>query len=298
LGSYAKAEHWAVEFYCELADANYDADDWTPPYLLTHAVSWRPMECSTEHHSVVESPAFDARVAIGTPLLWNDKSLWSNFGRMVWKLRWTREPTITDIEPRIAVVLDWLRLRTGRDGRSVVAGLGDPVLESPLLWRIPFLSFPGYDRLPTSSSGIHAHHGRAEWERAFHGTHAFAVYSILYHERLIASENESKGHRTLKDTPGIYCYKEELREKCFWYAEATCLNQEGVYWRFYFELAVDRAGRQAPGVKTDQWVQASMDSVRFVNLYVQGSTAVTLAPGDVLHKWHSQLEANPANWSP
>ena len=58
---------------------------------------------------------------------------------------------------------------------------------------------------------------RNDWVVAFHGTKWEAVYPVLYHGRLRASQGPEQGDRVLGDNPansGIYAHKLGTAHKC------------------------------------------------------------------------------------
>ena len=52
-----------------------------------------------------------------------------------------------------------------------------------------------------------------QWQRVWHGFKLEALYSILYHGKLLASSCKERGERFLDGLPGVYVHKDETVAK-------------------------------------------------------------------------------------
>ena len=119
-----------------------------------------------------------------------------------------------------------------------------------------------------------------------------ALYSIMYHQKILSSEQEGLGHRFPTNMPGVYCYGDEHRSKAAHYAKYVPLFRDGTFWSVTWELQVDRSRRMLLN-GSDQWAQP-VDTVEIVALWVTAKTWRDLTPGGgVQLMWDPLLEANP-----
>ena len=93
-----------------------------------------------------------------------------------------------------------------------------------------------------------------------HGTRWPAIYSILFHELLFASDDESKGGE------GVYCFPvefavggkgdQEVHEaKSHFYLQYVDLLGDGIFSSIMIEMLVDLSKKLKPEkAKTDQWI--------------------------------------------
>mmetsp|Transcript_52875 Transcript_52875/g.97547 ORF Transcript_52875/g.97547 Transcript_52875/m.97547 type:complete len:1023 (-) Transcript_52875:89-3157(-) len=231
-------------------------------------------------------PPFDAK-ANGTPVDWN---------RRVTSYAWSKK-TKKYFEPTdgasvdIGKVYSFLSLRPGPDGLPISNLLAEPEPKEDGWFRCPWKAFDESE-LPTDSPGQWGE--EADWQRAWHGCKMEGLYSIMYHGKLFASCDESRGHRLLGNLHGVYAHKDLTEAKAGNYTRFVPLCRDGVFWAAKWELRVDRSDRVPASKKgTDQWVQEER-SVRLVALWLCGRRVEDFVEGEELVEyWDPELEANP-----
>merc|ERR1712151_194546 len=154
----------------------------------------------------------------------------------------------------------------------------------------PWAAFDEESLPKTSAAG-----GPSDWQRAWHGCKFEALYSIMYHGRLLESCDVERGDRFFAGKPGVYVHKDRTCEKTANYMRLVPLCRDGIFWGALWEVRVDRTDR-IPVSNTDQWVQPER-SVRLVNLWLAGctydSSALNQHSWEVSDVWDPILEANP-----
>lgn len=233
-------------------------------------------------------PKFDDK-AHGTPMEWNVKVMPWAWNKK--KIKWYFDmPKVATVD--IRKFKKFLALRQSRDGRQLIDLLGEPEPMGDGAFRCAWKDFPGDANMPEETTGDWE--GKADWQRAWHGCKLEALYSIMFHGRLRASNSASGGDRFWKEAPGVYCHKDGTKDKAQSYVRWVPLCRDGVFWSTYWELRVDRTDRVGMAkFKTDQWVQRE-GSVRLAALWVQGCTYEDMQGGyEVQEVWDPLLEANP-----
>merc|ERR1719166_212370 len=116
----------------------------------------------------------------------------------------------------------------------------------------------------------------------------------MYHGRLEESKDQGRGDRFWSEAPGVYCHKDETKDKALNYIRWVPLCRDGVFWCTHWELRVDRSDRVGMAkFKTDQWVQPER-SVQLAALWITGRTFEDMVQGhEVQWVWDPLLEANP-----
>ena len=175
----------------------------------------------------------------------------------------------------------FLETRPGPDGQSLLERLGPPIRQEGGWFSFAWKPF-SYECLPAG-----------KWERAWHGCKLEALYSILYHEKLLESRDRNRGHRLFEGLPGVYVHKDKTARKSEGYMRWIPLCKDGIFWASKWEVRVDREQALDKGKKTDQWVQPE-SSVRLVSLWLCGLTGAEMEPGSpVAREWNPVTEANP-----
>ena len=190
----------------------------------------------------------------------------------------------------INAMLEFLRIRKGPDGQPVLGLLGPPRRQEDGWYSLQWKQF-------TKSKQKEL--GHVGWERPWHGCKLEALYSILYHGRLRASCDKSRGDRYFDGAPGIYVHKDATSHKAENYVRFVHLCGDGIFWAAKWEVVVDREKRVCVPHQTDQWVQ-SPDGVHLAALWVCRRAAEEMRDGDaVAREWRGELEANPLDpsWS-
>lgn len=257
-----------------------------PPSTLAPAA---PVELAVAFQTVVE--AFSVAVsgapdfspaAVGRPKDWNGEAEILYWGR---KALW-RFP---DAGPRTAdmsVIRHFLQKRPGADGRPVLEKLGPSTPMGEGWSRFALMAFDDEAERETEAEC---------WERAWHGCKFEALYSILYHSRLVESRDRGRGERLLDGAPGVYVHKDSTSHKAENYVRFVPLCGDGIFWGAKWEVRVDRADRVQVPRKTDQWVQRAR-SVRLAALWVCGRSSAEMRNGDAVSPvWLPELEANPTS---
>jgi hypothetical protein len=128
----------------------------------------------------------------------------------------------------------------------------------------------------------------------WHGSHFEALYSTVYHGRLLESNDKDVGHRFLSGAPGVYLHRDSNQHKLWCYQRFVPLLGDGVFWAVRWEVRADRPDWvQKSG--TDQWIQPAR-SVRLAALWVCGRTANDMEAGKrVSRSWDPELEAHPGS---
>ena len=237
-----------------------------------------------EAAAAAHPPHFDP-FARGFPTDWNrleDNTLiWSEGTRQYFEAL----SAARGVAPRVDIcaVLRFLHLRTGPDGLPVALRLGPPVPQEDGWTKLRWLDLTDEERTRLETEG---------WERAWHGSKVEAMYSMLYHGRLL------EGDRFLTDAPGLNVHKEKTSHKAENHIRWVPLCGDGVFWAVKWEVLVDPNQRVKPHRKTDQWVRRGC-SERLVALWLCGRTSDGMCEGaEVAKRWVPELEANPmqARW--
>jgi hypothetical protein len=122
----------------------------------------------------------------------------------------------------VAVVREFLEKRSDPHGNPVSYKLGNAVDEGNGWSRLPYLDFDA--------------HEEAGLQRAWHGCKFEALYSILFHGRLIESRDPG---RTLGDVKGVYMHKDATKGKAEGYGRFVQLCADGIFWAAMWEVRVD-----------------------------------------------------------
>ena len=195
----------------------------------------------------------------------------------------------------ITKFMKFLPLRQTKEGFPLTVLLGQPVGQPDGWYRIPWINFSS-EKLALETLGQYSlvEDGKADWQRAWHGTKIEALYSIMYHGKLAATHSLERGDRWLKNTCGVYVHKDDTGHKVLNCMRFVPLCKDGVFWGAKWELQVDRSDRvPAAKLRTDQWVQRER-SVRLVALWVCGLTHSKMEYGsDAQAVWDRMLEARP-----
>lgn len=223
--------------------------------------------------------------ALGTPRYWNNRPkpcYWSH------QLRQRFQPDAGGVvDP--SRFMDFLALRMDCGGKPIRDKIGDPADQGAGWYRCQWRAF---DEAALLTEGF-AQQIQPRWATAWHGCKLEALYSIMYHGRLLASNSKDKGHRFFPDAPGIYVHKDGTKHKAAWsYSRFVPLFEDGVFWAAVWEVRVDRA-RKVPKSGTDQWVQQD-GSAHLEALWLRGVLADEMELGSELSEvWNPLLEADP-----
>lgn len=190
----------------------------------------------------------------------------------------------------VARFLAFLQARLCADGQPILERLESAQEQGRGWHRLQFRDFETA-ALPAQSQA--AGGWPAEWSRAWHGCKLEALYSILFHGRLLESCNPERGERFFSAAPGVYVHKDGTRHKADNYIRFVPIFGDGVFWAAKLEVWVDRTDRVVAPKKTDQWVQRGR-SVVLAALWACGRTAEEMEAGaEVSDRWDPLLEANP-----
>lgn len=204
-----------------------------------------------------EVPAYDTR-ACGTVAEWNSLDNIVNWGKK--GTRWFAESPDAAVDVNEAIAFFYKR--KGPQGHPVSELLGRPESKENGWFRVPWKAF---DESALPVACIHedaVEPGKADWQRAWHGTKFEALYSIMYHGGLMASDSSRKGARFKDTSPGVYLHKDFTKHKAENYMRFVPLCQNNVFWAAKWEVRVDRSDRVMVSKPTDQWVQKER-SIRF-----------------------------------
>ncbi len=106
------------------------------------------------------------------------------------------------------------------------------------------------------------------------------------------SEENSAGRRIKDGKPGVYMMKDEAKEKALYYARRVCLNDDGTWVRFLWQVITDRNDSVKSG--NDQWIGRER-SVHLMALWVQFVPTSELVWGEeVQWAWDPALEFKPS----
>jgi len=230
-------------------------------------------------HSV---PIFSPYAA-GKPADWTDSS------RTLW---WG--PRTQHCFPRgrgevsVHKFMDFLRLRACRDGTTADTFFGPPESRGKAGWfRLPWAFSESWINRPAIPPA-------RSWEKtAWHGTKVEALYSIIYHGKLLASKCEAEGHRYHPEAPGVQVY--DCKERACNYAQFAPVFRDGFFWAAVWEVKVDRRKRLRAGEGEDPglWVQPE-ESVKLEALWLCGRSSEVISEGDeIISFWDPMLEAHP-----
>jgi hypothetical protein len=168
--------------------------------------------------------------------------------------------------------LQFLQMRTDRNGIPIVNKLGEPVKYHNGWWRL---------RIESCSQSVDT----TGWEAAWHGPHFPCIYSVLFHGELLESRDN---WNTQQAREGVYCHDPKMAEKAERYMVFELVFSDGAWWGTKLELLVDRERGNKVG---DQWVQKA-DSVQMIALWLCGRS-------------HEEMQANllgcwfePRPWDP
>ena len=242
---------------------------------------WTGMLERLEH----EAPKFSPE-ARGQPSDWQ--------GRGTWKQTKSQFPQQgqQSFKNSFAEIVDFLGKRVLADNCSCLTRFGHPVPRPGGWVSMRWLPFTKEVEQQTNADG---------WTRAWHGSNIEALYSVIYHGKLIVSRDRTRGERCFDDTPGVYVHKDGTQHKADNYITfARIAKDSHAFWAVKWEVRVDRGDRilkQTKG-KTDQWMQKSSGSVQLVALWTCMRTPARLRPEDrVALEWHPTKEANPSDIS-
>ena len=228
------------------------------------------------------APEFSPAVG-GISRDWNDQADCVFWGNKVLRQFADASP---EIAADVAVIEGFLQKRPGADGRPVLEKLGPAVRMYEGWSRLALLGFDEAAERETEAVG---------WVRAWHGCKFEALYSILYHSRLVESRDRGRGERMLARAPGVYVHNDVTAHKAENYCRFVPLCGDGVFWAAKWEVRVDRADRVQVPRQTDQWVQRAR-SVRLTALWLCGRTCAAMRNGDAVSlAWHPELEAHPTS---
>ncbi len=130
---------------------------------------------------------------------------------------------------------------------------------------------------------------KSNWQDAWHGTKLECLYKTMTDGCL--SEKTCLGRRIKDGKPGVYMFKDEHREKALYYARRVCLNDDGMWVRFMWEVMTDRNDSVKSG--NDQWIGRER-SVHLKALWVQFVPTADLEWSDeVQWAWDPALEFQP-----
>ena len=263
----------------EPADEPTAEDVWAAPACASSRTSSR---CP------LTPPAFDP-AARGVPGDWSDAAghtlWWGKVARRHFQHYSSSGAATTPPKVDVGVVLRFLEMRSGPDGLPVSSRLGPPQEREDGWMRLVWHKLRDQERLRLEENG---------WERAWHGCKFEALYSILYHGKLVESADKTQGDRFLDGAPGVYVHKDGTSRKAVNHTRYTPLCDNGVFWAAICEVLVDREHHRVQTKrKTDQWVQRGC-GVRLVALWLCGRTAKDMQDNvPVAKRWAPELEANP-----
>jgi hypothetical protein len=99
------------------------------------------------------------------------------------------------------------------------------------------------------------------------------------------------GRRILDGKPGVYLFSEDRKWKCLFYARNICLMDDGVVYRFMWEVKTDR--RDSVGSGTDQWISRER-SCRLVAFFVNVRSIYEVENSEEIQiAWDEALEIPP-----
>jgi len=233
---------------------------------------------------------FDANVAQGSPLTWNDRASYEYMNNKARKI--FPDPG-SDKPPDLSVFLDFLRLRKGADGVPMLSKLGTPQMQTGGDWFR--LQWQPHATASSADSCQRLYQPTPGMEKAWHGCKLEALYSIMYHGCILESSDKSKGHRFFADKKarGVYCFGGTKSYKATTYCRWMCL--EGTtFFQIKWELLVDRSwGAFVEASWTDQWIQKP-SGVRLVALWVRAREGFRIDSSDEFtRQWRPEAEANP-----
>jgi len=158
------------------------------------------------------------------------------------------------------------------------------------------MSWKAFDasKLP-KTTGNHIWPGASNWTEGYHGTKLESVYKTMNDGYLNESTLEP-GRRILDGKPGVYMFSAEKKHKCLFYARNICLMDDGVFFRFMWEVSTDRADSIGSG--TDQWI-ARERSCRLKALFVNIRSINQVETSQELQLvWDEALEIPPQARAP
>jgi hypothetical protein len=147
---------------------------------------------------------------------------------------------------------------------------------------------PGVSRPETARQYVLGARVPRDWERAYHGTWWYALWSILETGTILESKDEEAGHEFTM--PGVYCTPRPQTARQ--YARPQMVFGDSMYHRVMLEVRVDKA-RLKDKKKTGgvQWVCRGKDIViRAVWFWLNDPPA---KGEERFEDWRPGLEARP-----
>ena len=144
------------------------------------------------------------------------------------------EPPPPGATARIEAFMEFLRSRKCRDGLSVLDLLGDAESRAGGWYRFECNGLGKQEDASEASAEIadHSDIGKGlegQWKRAWHGCKLEAVYSILYHGRLLESRCSEYGQEWLEGAPGVNFHDDKTQRKAEGYMHWVELFGDGVF---------------------------------------------------------------------
>ena len=174
----------------------------------------------------------------------------------------------------------FLRTRPGQGNESLLERFGPPAaVPGSSWWRVPWGPYEGPDP-------------KKDIRRGWHGCKMEALYSIIYHGKLFASCDESKGHRFFEGKPGVYLHADSRAEKAENYIKYCSLSGDGIFWAAKWEVQYNVEGSLRGRKSTDQLIYRE-DAVQLSALLLSCHTRETLPTGTHVSVWRSSLECCP-----
>ena len=240
-----------------------------------HVVPLKAGECGSLWLAEGRTPPMPSMSSRGEPADWNRPHLWSH----VRAKSATSMPSLSsDVNPT-QLLLSFLSARGVRDK---VEDRTDVLAEGGEIWR-------GLRVLGSEMEG--------ETQTFFHGTHLFALASILY-SGLQPSTSE-EGTRTLHigDTPldGVYGFT-RIQQVLFYcpYVMLPLTAMGKPTWtaavRISLELVAEPHANRRRGKRTNQYI-LDEHKIRVSRIWVQVKSPATLQLGESYTNWRSDLEA-------
>ena len=240
-----------------------------------HVVPLKAGECGSLWLAEGRTPPMPSLSSRGGPADWNQQRLWSHVRA---KSVASMPSLSSDISPT-QLLLSFLSARSLRDK---VEDRTDVLAEEGEVWR-------GLRVLGREKEG--------ETETFFHGTHLFALASII-HTGLQPSTSE-EGTRTLHigDTPleGVYSFtsiQQALFDCPYDMLPLTAMGKPT--WtaavRVSLELAAEPQANRRRGKRTNQYI-LDEHKIRVCRIWVQAKSPASLQPGESCANWCPELEA-------
>ena len=240
-----------------------------------HVVPQNAGDCGSLWLTEGRTPPMPSPHSQGGPADWNQPSLWSH----VRARSLAHMPSLAqDVSPTQLLV----SFLSARGLKDKVEDRTDVLAEEGEVWR-----------------GLRVQGGGAEGETEtyFHGTHLFALSSIL--QTGLKPSTSEEGTRTLHigDTPldGVYSFT-RLQQVLFYcpyiLLPLTALGKSP--WtaavRVSLELKAEPQANQRRGKRTNQFILAER-KVRVSRIWIQVKSPASLQPGESFTNWQPNLEA-------